>query len=364
MKNSITVNFMPMNIGIVGLFIGFFFVLGFGAANVFSQIGKQETAFGEQGTIFIAPNTITDNDPTSFKRLISLGTGTKNLYDRRTDAWSDIDVHIFTAEFNDTSNKIEVRVNGEFDAKTASKEADKHLRAVGQLPFVLKEKLKTVSIHKGNSDYGGGGFDLLIHTGRTAEYVEKGILTETLIHETVHAVFDDAYANDEKWKAAQKKDSVFISDYARDNPDREDLAESFLPFLMVKYRPDRIDKKMKDLIERTIPNRIAFLDSLNLDMQPFNKPVLSVSQTNSCGNELTLRSKESVVKSLFTLTNQSKSSIVLYWINFEGERVKHADIEPNAQVEHKTFLTHPWVVTDSNGKCLRIFEAPGDIIIK
>ena len=356
---------MPMNIGIVGLFIGFFFVLGFGAANVFSQTGKQGTAFGQQGTIFIAPDTITDNDPTSFKRLISLGTGKKNLYDRRTDAWSDIDVHIFTAEFNDTIHKIEVRVNAaEFDSQTAGREADKHLRAVGQLPLVLKEKLKTVSIHKGNNDYGGGGFDLLIHTGRTAEYVESGILPETLIHETVHAVFDDAYAKDEKWKAAQKKDSVFISDYARDNPDREDLAESFVPFLMVKYRPDRIDKKMKDLIERTIPNRIAFLDSLNLDMKPFNKPVADVSKTDSCGSESTLSSKESVVKSLFTLINQSKMSIVLFWINFEGERVKHADIKPNSQVEHETFLTHSWVVTDSSGKCLRIFEAPGDITIK
>ena len=33
---------------------------------------------------------------------------------------------------------------------------------------------------------------------------------------------------------------MFISEYARDHPDREDIAESFLPYLAVRYRPERL----------------------------------------------------------------------------------------------------------------------------
>ena len=40
--------------------------------------------------------------------------------------------------------------------------------------------------------------------------------------------------------SAQETDGVFISDYARDFPDREDIAESVLPYFAVRYRPERL----------------------------------------------------------------------------------------------------------------------------
>jgi hypothetical protein len=57
-------------------------------------------------------------------------------------------------------------------------------------------------------------------------------------------------------------------DGARKNPQREDVAESFLCYLAVRYRPDRISEADADKILGTIPNRIAYFDVLPLDMYP------------------------------------------------------------------------------------------------
>ena len=51
---------------------------------------------------------------------------------------------------------------------------------------------------------------------------------------------------------------------------REDIAESFVPFLAVEYRSDRITASLKNQILEAIPNRIAFFRSLGLDMYPIN----------------------------------------------------------------------------------------------
>ncbi len=47
----------------------------------------------------------------------------------------------------------------------------------------------------------------------------------------------------------------------RGRPIREDLVESFVPYLIVRYRAERATEAMVDLISVTIPNRIAYLDA-------------------------------------------------------------------------------------------------------
>jgi hypothetical protein len=49
---------------------------------------------------------------------------------------------------------------------------------------------------------------------------------------------------------------------------REDIAESFVPYLAVRYRSDRIDEALKTAILGAIPNRIAYSDALGLSMYP------------------------------------------------------------------------------------------------
>ena len=58
---------------------------------------------------------------------------------------------------------------------------------------------------------------------------------------------------------------MFISDYAQSDPLYEDLPETFLLYLALRYREDRLPRGMADIIERAIPNRIAVLDALAFD---------------------------------------------------------------------------------------------------
>ena len=72
------------------------------------------------------------------------------------------------------------------------------------------------------------------------------------------------------WRAAQAADARFISTYARDFPSREDIAETFVPYLAVRYRSDRISQSLRNTILAAIPNRIEYLDSQSFDMYPID----------------------------------------------------------------------------------------------
>jgi len=65
-----------------------------------------------------------------------------------------------------------------------------------------------------------------------------GILDETFIHEAVHTSLDPCIYGSEEWNAAVAADNFFISDYARDFPEREDIAESWLVWFATRYRSD------------------------------------------------------------------------------------------------------------------------------
>ena len=62
-----------------------------------------------------------------------------------------------------------------------------------------------------------------------------------------------------------------ISTYARDNPDREDIAESFLLYLALEYRSDRISQELKNTVLETIPNRMDYFGKQNFDMNPIKQ---------------------------------------------------------------------------------------------
>ena len=123
-------------------------------------------------------------------------------------------------------------------------------------------------MHKGVQPFGGGNNNLLIHVGQGDIYIADGILEETFVHEAAHTSLDAAHAASAGWLSAQVKDVNFISSYARDNPAREDVAESVLSWLAVRYRASRIDPAQIAKIQQAIPNRLAYFDALNLVVLP------------------------------------------------------------------------------------------------
>jgi von Hippel-Lindau disease tumor supressor len=107
----------------------------------------------------------------------------------------------------------------------------------------------------------------------------------------------------------------------------------------------------------------AFSQERSSPLTYFINPDISASDS-SCEKESSLRSIEGVTPVEFTLINRSKIKIVLYWLNYEGKRVKYEEVVPGMQVKQPTFLTHPWVVADTKGLCIRILTPPGNFAIQ
>lgn len=235
------------------------------------------------GTIFVNRNIITSEDPTAFEGLSQSGRGQRKMFDRRQEKWVSYNAHLFIAKF-DEGQTIEVQVNPEFSAKQALVEANTYLPVIGQLPAALRADVMTVWIHKGKNPFGGGNKNLLIHTEMGESYISKGILAETFIHEASHTSLDAYHATNKDWIAAQEKDPEFISGYAKENPQREDIAETYLMYFALRYKPDRIDDKLKDILLKTIPNRIAYFDSLEFNMHPVAAQKKKHAQTSESRN--------------------------------------------------------------------------------
>ena len=220
------------------------------------------------GTIFIDPDIITEEDQTTFVSLSYDGTGSRLMYDRRSGGITS-EPFLFPAEYDDGLS-IEIQVNPEFGSwENAQVYALKYAEVIGRLTTQLRKDVQTSWIHKGDEPFGGGNNNLLIHTDWSEKnYEDQGILEETLVHEAAHTSLDSYHAESVGWLDAQIADCEFISEYARDNPIREDIAESYLPYLAVKYRPNRISPALKKTIENAIPNRIKYFDSQNFNMYP------------------------------------------------------------------------------------------------
>ena len=220
------------------------------------------------GTIFIDPDIITSSDSTTFDDVVYLGQGIREMFDRRENDWVNYNAFLFNATYKDDLI-CEIQVNPEFNnADTALIEALKYGKEIGRLSKVLRKDVATVWIHKGTQPFGGGNNNLLIHTGQALDYINDGILEEVFVHEAAHTSLDSYYTYSSEWNLAQNNDNHFVSNYAQDYPSREDIAESFLPWLAVRYRSDRISDNLKHTIIETIPNRLKFFDNQSFDMSP------------------------------------------------------------------------------------------------
>ena len=71
------------------------------------------------------------------------------------------------------------------------------------------------------------------------------------------------------WRAAQEADGRFLTSYAKDYPEREDIAETTWAYFVTHYRPDRIGARNVETILAAIPNRLAYFDAQRFDMSPY-----------------------------------------------------------------------------------------------
>ncbi|MDT0594882.1 hypothetical protein [Glaciecola petra] len=173
------------------------------------------------GTVFLNPDIITSQDPSIFQSIMSMGLGNREMFDRRTNSFNNVqNVYLFQAIY-DGGYVIEVQVNPEFGSESeAQRQAQFYAESIGRIPSVLFKDLETVWIHAGDELFGGGNYNILIHTKQGERYVANGYLEEVLVHEGSHTSLDADHARSSGWLNAQMTDNHFISTYARDNSGR------------------------------------------------------------------------------------------------------------------------------------------------
>ena len=218
------------------------------------------------------------NDESTFTGLRDLGLGKELMYDSRSNKgnYEYIDAHIFKADY--TGGKVvHIAVNAELDRNIggifnlADIIANKYAAVVGRMPKIFRDAIDTLWIHDGEERWFSG---LNEGTRFIGIYISSYPTTThaAILHETCHLYIDKIYSNDQHWLDAQKNDGgKFISTYAKENPQREDLAESFTAYFAIRYRKDRISIYTFINVIKTIPNRINFFESLELDMSPYQR---------------------------------------------------------------------------------------------
>ena len=240
---------------------------------IFNQIDLTDPPFA--GTLWELPDLISSSDYTVFSTSIYEGIETRLFYDEAITDFINYPAHIFKVNFGD-SLSIDFEIYSEFSEQEAISIEQKYAPIVGQLGKELRKNIKSIEFLKGDSvasaqrsndlSYANITFhiDWLNNTVETRPGGDK--TEELLIHESAHLSIDPYVYNQQGWIDAVILDNNYISTYAKENPDTEDVAENFQAYIAVKYFPERISNSLRDTILSVCLNRFKYFDSLNFDL--------------------------------------------------------------------------------------------------
>lgn len=80
-----------------------------------------------------------------------------------------------------------------------------------------------------------------------------------------------------------------------------------------------------------------------------------------CGEEHHLRSIDSATATEVIFFNQSGAVVRTYWLDFQGKRKFRAEIPPGDSFVQQTYVSHPWLITNTATKnCVGIFQPMSD----
>lgn len=224
---------------------------------------------------------ITTDDPTAFVCAEYLGQGPEEFLPASKDGGYQrvSDAYLYQAKFSD-GTLIDMRVHPEIGSKAdADAELDRYLIPLGQLPTVLRQNIGRFAVRLGdNTATASQGEGMMLQSGNASVRIADNRLEETLFHESVHTSLDPLYAyqRSQEWLDAQAADGRWLTEYGRENPDGEDLAETALYAYALLHHPDRFPAGMVDEVKARVPNRLAFIEQ---SIFPAGQPVITQADT-------------------------------------------------------------------------------------
>ncbi len=208
---------------------------------------------------FIKP---TDTD--AFMEVVYIGQKEKEMPGAENNELIDKNTFVFEAVFSNRK-KLQIWCHSAFGNKEAAKGyVNKLTDKLGKLPEFMRDTLAHVVIHKGNSTAFSEdlGRFFVLYSDNMDERISNNDLEETVFHESIHVALDLKYSKSDSWKNAQKEDGTYITEYAKNNSNKEDLAESAIfVYTMIKH-PRRLPTDVEEWVKKNIPNRYEFLKKI------------------------------------------------------------------------------------------------------
>jgi hypothetical protein len=135
---------------------------------------------------------------------------------------------------------------------------------LGRLPAVMRQRLSHVVIPSGDhtafAEHLGHFFT--VYADNVRARISTHDLEETVFHEAVHATLEADWAQSDEWRQAQAVDGGFITEYAAELPQLEDLPESALFAYTYLRHPERLPPEVARGVEVIMPARLAFFETI------------------------------------------------------------------------------------------------------
>lgn len=78
----------------------------------------------------------------------------------------------------------------------------------------------------------------------------------------------------------------------------------------------------------------------------------------ACPRPGSIRSKESKRKAVVHFANSTGRTMDVVWIDFDGKRKTYRTLKNGEDYKQQTFVTHPWILVDKQGRCLNYVVWP------
>ena len=233
---------------------------------------------GQSASEPIFPNSVVSNDlefimsgdPGVFSCIKYEGKIRAEMPDRRRDELFADGVFSYSAKYKDGTS-VGIWVHPDVSSQGAAhKLALQAAGPVGKLPTVMRSKLDHVVIHKGNlpAYAEDEGRFFVLFSENMATRLRNHDLEETVFHESVHATLDYPMLASAAWKKAQRTDADFVTEYARDRPEKEGMAESALFAWALLLHPGRLPGAVEDKVRQIMPNRLEFFRNVFAERRP------------------------------------------------------------------------------------------------